>query len=83
MLGSGSLRGSGGQQDTPGASAGKEKEKDATKIGSSKAFFFETMRAKKDDDNAAAEPPTSNLLPLPPGARSVFLPTPHTHTLCT
>jgi hypothetical protein len=63
MLGGVSGRGAGAQQDT--GTAGKEKE---GKIGLTRNFFFEKL---KQDVPREEEPPPSNLLPLPPGARSL------------
>lgn len=63
MLGGVSVRGAGAQQDT--GTAGKEKE---GKIGLTRNFFFEKL---KQDVPREEEPPPSNLLPLPPGARSL------------
>ena len=70
MLGVGSVARAGGKQETEaGAAASKEKE---GKIGSSRNFFFQTVR-RDGADIIQDQPLTSNALPLPPGARSLRL----------
>jgi len=67
MLGGASLRGSDGQLDAEEVGS-KDKE---GKIAITRNFFFQKLQ--KDDPNAIVdEAPVSNMLPLPPGARSHF-----------